>query len=119
MSWAWVEEFLYTHYLDRHIEVCLITLHSVQQESSNQLPKETGHLVEVDYSSPSTLWMTLHQKYQPYYLYNCVYLFLLATYFIAGGLFVIFEETGFLQKYKINPVRISGLGIFWKFVSEI
>lgn len=98
MSLDWVEDIVYTHYLDKDIEVeakPLIRLHF----------QKNGHLVELDYSSPSALWMTLHSRYQPFYLYNVLYAILVSSYFLVGGFFVIVEKAGWFQSYKINPVR--------------
>jgi len=79
-----VKNFLYSNFVDPEVE-------------------QNGHLVALDYSSPSSLWSTLHKHYQPFTIFCVFYLFLVFCYIITGLFFVVLEKKGWFLKYKINP----------------
>jgi len=80
----WLHNFTYAHFLDKHVEVA-------------------GHLVSLNFSSPSAFWTTMHQRYQPFYIFFGLYIVLVAFYLVVGFFFAYLEHTGHYVNYKINP----------------
>jgi len=85
---SWVQDSLYKNFWDEEVE-------------------KNGHLVTLDYSSPSALWITLHQHYQPFAIFCVLYVALVVFYIITSLFFIFVEKAGWFHKYKLNPKPTS------------
>ena len=53
------------------------------------------------------LWTTLHAKYQPFYIFMVFYSFMTFSYIWTGAIFIVVEQMGWLQSYKIQPTKMN------------
>jgi len=69
--------------------------------------EENGHKVQLDWSSMESLWRTLHEKYQPFYIFMVFYSFMTFSYIWSGAIFIVVEQYGWLQDYKIQQTKLN------------
>lgn len=53
------------------------------------------------------LWTTLHQKYQPFYIFMIFYSFMTFSYIWSGAVFIVVEQMGWMDKYKIQQGKLN------------
>jgi sterol desaturase/sphingolipid hydroxylase (fatty acid hydroxylase superfamily) len=75
--------------------------------------------VQLRWDSMEAFWVSLHQKYQPFFIWVAFYVTVVVVYFIVGLFLIVVEQRGWLAKYKIQPTKLNTPENYWLCMKNI